>query len=299
MAKPNEFRRYRLIIEILEDRSLPTKEEIREFILEDGIPMSDSTLSRDFKGLRNDFGIEIECDKKNRYYINKEKSINVKGFFRFLEITRVAELFTASVKDGKNTLQHVSFSSKSQLHGIGNLEVLLDAVKSNRLIQFEHLNFKTEKTTSYLIEPYLLREYENRWYVVGHVPQESKFKIFGIDRISELKIKSKKFARKKGNDPIRQFDNVIGADISNLEPMEIKLKFTPELAPYIKSLPLHESQSRIDEDKPGYTISLYLCHNHELLQQILKYGSNVKVLGPPQLVKEVKDCLSASLEQYK
>ena len=166
MSKHGTIRRYALIIEKLKSNRHPSFEEIREHLFNVGFEISDRTIQRDIEQIRYEFGIEIIYDRlKNGYYIDYENSINIESFFKFLEIVNTAELLTESLLESKNSLKHILFESEGNLKGLERLKSLLRAIKENRTIAFTHYNFTTENTKHFIIEPYLLREYQGRWYI--------------------------------------------------------------------------------------------------------------------------------------
>lgn len=83
------------------------------------------------------------------------------------------------------------------------------------------------------------------------------------------------------------FDSVIG--VAMMEPVTVELAFSANQAKYIKALPLHKSQEIVSETSDEVVFRLFVAPNYELVQRILMYGFEVRVLTPPDLVK---DCLS-------
>jgi len=77
--------------------------------------------------------------------LDKEESSNYDAFMKFLEIVTTADLLTESVKDGKDTMNYISFEGDGDLKGIDNLKPLLFAIKNHGKILFTHENFETGK----------------------------------------------------------------------------------------------------------------------------------------------------------
>lgn len=73
-------------------------------------------------------------------------------------------------------------------------------------------------------------------------------------------------------------------DFDNSEPIEITFEVNQGFVPYIKSLPIHNSQQFIKElDSGNCVLSLRLITNYELVQAFLRIGDQTKVLSPPFL----------------
>tara|TARA_R110002050_G_scaffold85747_9_gene182899 strand:+ start:2017 stop:2916 length:900 start_codon:yes stop_codon:yes gene_type:complete len=299
MSKHGTIRRYTLEIEKISRGQFPSFQEIKDYLFEHGFEIGDRTIQRDIEQIRFEFGIEIKYDRdKNGYYIDYENSLNTESFFRFLEIVNTAELLTESLLESKDSLKHISFDTGGGLKGIENLRPLLKAIKDNRKISFTHFNFHTEKSRKYTLKPYLLKEYQNRWYVVGIIGGISEFRTFGIDRIENLEIKTETFKPDKKLNPIEMFNKTIGLVYSENTVQTIVLSFTPTQGKYIKTLPLHPTQKILIDDESECRISLEIIPNYELTQQILKYGVTVKVIEPQWLADEIKEILKRTFEKY-
>jgi len=228
MSKHGTIRRYTLEIEKIRRGQNPSFQEIKDYLFEHGFEIGDRTIQRDIEQIRFEFGIEIKYDRdKNGYYIDYENSLNIESFFRFLEIVNTAELLTESLHESKDSLKHISFDTGGGLKGIENLKPLLKAIKDNRKISFTHFNFHTEKSRKYALKPYLLKEYQNRWYVVGLIGGFNEFRTFGIDRIENLEIKTETFKPDKKLNPIEMFNKTIGLVYSENTPQTISYHLLP------------------------------------------------------------------------
>ncbi|MFW5758903.1 MAG: helix-turn-helix transcriptional regulator [Bacteroidota bacterium] len=299
MSKHGTIRRYTLEIEKIRRGHFPSFRDIKNYLYDHGFEIGDRTIQRDIEQIRVEFGIEIKYDRnKNGYCIDYEISVNVESFFRFLEIVNTAELLTDSLHESKDALKHISFDTGGGLKGIENLKPLLKAIKDKRKISFTHFNFHTEKYRKYTLKPYLLKEYQNRWYIVGIIGGLNEFRTFGVDRIENLEIKTETFKPNKKLNPAKLFEQTIGLVYSQHKPQNIVLSFTPDQGKYIKTLPLHSSQQVLIDDKNECRVAIHVAPNYELIQQILKHGETVKVIEPQWLVDEVKGVLKRSLERY-
>lgn len=81
-------------------------------------------------------------------------------------------------------------------------------------------------------------------------------------------------------------------------PEEIILSFNPDQGKYIKTLPLHESQVILKDDKDELLIKLTLYVTHDFIMEILSYGDSVKVIQPISLIEEIKSIYENALKKY-
>lgn len=300
MSKHGTIRRYTLEIEKIRFNHFPSFKELKDYLYEHGFEIGDRTIQRDIEQIRFEFGIEIKYDRdKNGYYIDYENSLNTESFFRFLEIVNTAELLTESLVESKDSLKYISFDTGGGLKGIEYLKPLLKAIKEKRKISFTHFNFHTNKTRNYAMKPYLLKEYQNRWYVIGIIGGYKDFRTFGIDRIEQLEVKAETFIPDNELDPNKIFSQTIGLVYSESSVQEVILSFTPSQGKYIKTLPFHISQRIIIEDETEFRISLEVVPNYELIQQILKHGDTVRVLEPEWLATEIEQNLKRTIQKYR
>ncbi len=300
MSKHGTIRRYTLEIEKISRGQYPSFQEIKDYLFDHGFEISERTIQRDIEQIRYEFGIEIKYNRgRNGYFIDYENSVNSESFFGFLEIANTAELLTESLSESKDALKYISFDQGGGLKGIENLAPLLKAIKEQREISFNHFNFYTGKQKKYTIKPYLLKEYQNRWYVVGLLGEKPEFLTFGIDRIENLEVKVESFTRDKNLNPVELFENTIGVVHSYNSLQEVILSFTPTQGKYIKSLPLHKSQKILVDNNKELRISISVIPNYELKQLILMHGNTVKVIEPKWLADEIKENLAQTLQKYK
>lgn len=300
MSHHGTIRRYTLIIEKLKSNQYPSLNEIIDYLNNIGLKTSKRTTERDLDAIRNDFGIEISYNRLNDgYFIDYDNSINIESFFRFLEIVNTAELLSESLSESKEALSYISFDTGGGLKGIEYLKPLLQAIKEHRKVAFKHFNFHTELNKSYSMKPYLLKEYQNRWYIVGVVEGINELRTFGIDRLEDLKLKTDTFIPDKKINPLAKFEQIVGLVYSDAEQQRIVLSFTPNQGHYIKTLPIHKSQQILVDDATEFRIELKLIPNFELTQKILMNADAVKVVEPKWLADEIKNILLSSIENYK
>lgn len=299
MSRQGTIRRYTLIIEKIKRNQFPSFSEIENYLIEADFVVSRRTIERDIKALRDEFGVEIVYNHhKEGYSIDYESSYNIETFLRFLEIASTAELISDSMHHGKETLNYVSFDTGGGLKGIEWLKPLLQATKEHRKITFNHFSYQSKQTRTYKMMPYLLKEYQNRWYIVGVVSGMNEVRTFGIDRIEDLEVLPDFFERDPAITPMEFFKKSIGVMYSVDVQQKVVLSFSPNQGYYIKSLPIHPTQQILLDNEEELQISLFVVPNFELTQRILMFGSSVKVLQPQWLVDSIVATLKESLDKY-
>lgn len=299
MSKHGTIRRYALIIEKVRRKLHPSFRDIRDYLFDHGFEVSDRTLQRDIEQIRCEFGVEITYHRIHQgYYIDQEKSPNFDNFLRFLELANTAELLTESLKESHNSLEYISFESQGDLRGCEYLKPLLFAVRNHRVVSFVYEKFKSSSPRRRMVEPYLLKEYQKRWYLVGISGSIKEFRIYGIDRIENLKVLDRTFSPDPGTDPRDLFLHTVGLTYTEGDPQFVELSFTPLQGKYVKSLPLHHSQEIIRDNADELRVKLFVNPNFEFRQRILMLGDAVKVIKPQGLANEIQAALNAALARY-
>lgn len=292
------IRRYYLIYEKVSQGRRPTFAQIHSTLVDHGFEISERTLQRDIERLRRDFSIEILYDKTtNGYYIDDENTIKPDVFMRFLDIVGTAEVLSESLKNSKDTLRFLHFEAQGYFQGSAFIPIVLTAIQKKKYISYKHKGFHATKAKEWMLAPYLLKEYQNRWYVIG-IPQGSDaFLSFGLDRIRDLKMTTKGFKRDKEG-PEALLENTIGLTWSVSELQEVIFSITKPQDKYTKTLPLHHSQEVVEEDDKKTVFRIYVHPNYELMQKLLSQGWRLTVLKPEKLANDIKEEFEKSLKNY-
>jgi len=299
MSRQGTIRRYTLIIEKINFGQYPSFSEIQDYLDAFGFSVSKRTIERDFEAIRNEFGMEITFNRfKEGYFIDEENSIDIQSFLRFLEIVTTADLLTHSLSESKETLNYISFEQSGVLKGVEYLPKILQAIREHKLMRITHHTFYNETPHKFKIEPYLLKEYQSRWYIVAFVRGIDEQRTFAVDRLDSLELLVETFKPTKRKEIEANFKNVIGLVYSSQELQEVELSFTPFQGKYIKSLPLHSSQEILVDNDKEFRIQLRIKPNYEFTQKILMHGNTVKVEKPQWLADEVRNILKAAFDLY-
>lgn len=299
MSLQATIKRYTIIIEKLQRKTFPSAQVILHTLHEEGLKVSERSLVRDITAIRNEFGIDIQYDKaRNGYFVNHENTINFESFVRFLEIVNTGDLLMQNLKESKEALKYISFDAEGSLKGVEHLKQLLIAVRDKNRIAFRHFNFQTRKTKRYALEPHLLKQYGNRWYVIGKLKGQNEWRTFGIDRIEELEVLKEKFAEDKQKNIQELLGHVVGLNFSGGKRETVKIAVKYPQASYIKTLPLHPSQEIESETENEVVFSLFVIPNLELIQKILFHVEYATVLEPKWLRGEVKNHLTKTIKNY-
>lgn len=305
MSKRGYISRYLLILKKLKLKPYSTYEELRAYIenqfdylqMQDDnlqIGFSKRTLQRDIREIRNVFGIDIEYSKAQRgYYILQNENENM-NFQRMME---AFDMFN-SLNLAHDLAPYIQLE-KRKPQGTENLYGLLHAIKNRLQIRFTYQKFWEDNLSQRRVEPYALKEFKNRWYIMAKDSKDDNIKSFALDRLTNLEITNQAYQYPDNysiEERYRYCFGIIGPN--GEEPKDIILSFDPFQGKYIKTLPLHDTQRILVDNDIEMKIQLKLCVTHDLIMELLSFGDDMKVVEPQSLADEIKQAHEKAYRQY-
>jgi predicted DNA-binding transcriptional regulator YafY len=256
---------------------------------------SKRTLQRDIREIRNLHGVDIEYSAREKgYFINQSEAENL-NFERRME---AFDLFNA-LSLAEDLAPYIHLENRRP-QGTENLYGLLHAIKNGYQIRFSYQKFWEGKASQRTVEPYGLKEFKNRWYVIARDLKDGNVKTFALDRLTELEITNQKFETQNQYNMEQSFRDCFGIiSPTDEKPQDIVLIFDAFQGKYIKTLPLHHSQQILVDNAEELKIRLRLCVTHDFVMELLSYGDGMVVLEPKSLANEIRDAHSRAFNQYE
>jgi len=198
---------------------------------------------------------------------------------------------------GKNE-NVIGFEQNPNLKGLEYLSDVIDATSNHQPLRIEYHNYKNGgKDISYIIYPYYVKQYNNRWFLFGRVDGREDITNLALDRIVSMTVASDvSFIPNDSTDFEHYFDDVVGVTVPQNEPINIELQLSEKRFMYVVSKPLHHTQKTIDEI--NHIISIRVIPNRELDQQILSYGADMEVLSPDSYRYHVQKIIEENYKKY-
>ena len=299
MAKRESIARYSLIINKLRKHDSTSKEILDYLEFESELQDYDfnivpRTLQRDIRDIRSLYNIDIQFDFSRKvYYINYDDQSEFSS--------RILEAFdTFNALNISDRLSDNIHFDKRRPQGTENLHGILHAVKNNHKIRFCYQKFDEDEPSIRQANPYALKEFKNRWYMLAKDLKDNRIKSFALDRLSNLDITRAKFDSNYDFDVNQHYKYCFGIISPNgKEPEEIELSFSPYQGKYIKTLQLHDTQKILTDNEQELKVSLKLVITKDLIMELLSHGENVKVIKPKSLINDIKNQLEKTIGFYK
>ena len=295
MAK-NLFNRYIWLVDTIYRSGKITFEGInRKWLrntLSDGKKIPLKTFHNHRNAIEEMFDINIECDKSTyKYFIDNIEEMQRGGVRTWL-------LNTFAV----NNLINESHTLKSRIQfeiipsGQKHLTTIIEAMRDEVKLKMSYQSFWLDDATEFEVEPYFLKVFKQRWYLIG---KSDKLRIYALDRIHQIESVNNKFKMPEDFDPEEYFINFYGIiHDERIDTQIVKLKFHSDQAKYIRTLPLHRSQKEIETSNEYSVFEYFISPTFDFKQQILSYGEMTEVISPESLRIEIKDVVAKLSEIY-
>ncbi len=300
MSYQAKIKRYAQILQYIEKSKFPTSSEMLNKMDENGIKVSDRQLKRDIESLRTEFGLDIQYSSTRKGYYIENEELTFPYFLKLIEFSQNIDLLTGYLKEGSNIADIIDFEDYNSFKGLQFIRDIAFSIKTNSEINLKYKRFDTEIEKEYRFQPYLLREYLNRWYVIGYLSESDEIRTFGLDRILSIIETGSKFKKSKQMNVSKMFRNIIGINASDLDKVEdIELYCQPFMGNFLKSLPLHASQTLKSENTDEIIFTYKLVVNFELKQRLLMMATQAKVIRPISLKTEIENMIAEAQSFYK
>ncbi len=324
------YTRYRLLDARIRKKPHPTLEDLIEYIQQhtDKV-VSKRTIQLDLQEMRYNqslgFNAPIAYNRSEKNYCYTDEAYSITNLpvsadelhgldfaislleqFKHLPAIREFEEAIRKIattvkfnKEVRGESDYIQLDKPFVIKGIELVEPILKAIAERRVVKFTYQKHGSDQVTQNLLEPYLIRESKNFWYVIGNGISKKEHKIltFALDRIQDLQLTEQTFSDEK-IDKKNFYNNVLGVSIAEGKPEKVLLSFTPVQGKYIKTLPIHQSQKVVKETAQELQIQLELVVNTELKMQLLSYGDQVKVLQPATLAADLKKTALQMVKNY-
>lgn len=312
----NKYKKY-----TLEDLIDECSEALFEFEGKESF-VSKRTIQLDLQNMRSEkFGYEapIEVYERRFYrYSDPEYSIHniqvndndlkamndaiqilkqFKDFSMFKEMNGVIQKLEDSVQSVQQK-SIIHLDKNERLKGLEFIDILYQSILNKKVLAIQYKSFKAIESNRYIIHPQLLKEYNNRWFLICYNKQ--KIMNLALDRMESIEIEENIAYFDKDIDSEKYFSEVIGVTVSqNQRGQNVIFSITHKHAPYVITKPLHHTQEIIDEDENGVTFKICVQLNFELERVILGLGDFITIIKPRRLKDRIRKTYLQAIENYK
>ncbi len=252
-----------------------------------------------------DPGFSINKQPLNQAELEKVKAAlhilaRFKGMPQFEWVNELLPKMEQTFLLEKDTHTVISFDHNQYLKGIDHLGRLFHAILYKQALWLRYQSFKRSEPKTYPLHPYYLKQYNNRWFIIGLADDTSRLTTFALDRIIDIQDSETAYTPNTTYDFDEYFEDIIGVTRMENTPLQIiKLAFDADIAPYILSKPMHGSQKIVSTNDQELVITLEVIPNYELQTLILSHGERVRVLAPADFQELIRQRLAKAAHGYK
>lgn len=242
------------------------------------------------------FDVNIECRKSdNTYYISDDEGYMASEMTHMICNHFAVKNMLVEAEHLKSQVMYENIPS-----GFKHLTTVIQAMRESKALSIVYQSFARDEKTEFLLHPYCLKVFRQRWYVVGwHEPSEN-IRIYSLDRVESMTITTKKFAMPADFDAKEYFEGSFGVFRNDGVAVEtVRLRANAEERAYLRTLPLHHSQQEIETGEEYSVFEFKLRPSFDFKQAILAMGANVEILAPQWLRNELRQKISEMLNLYE
>jgi len=191
----------------------------------------------------------------------------------------------------------IGFEENKSYSGLDWIQSVFEAI-INQVPQ--KVSYRTFNDVEYewILSPHYLKEYNNRWFLVGINHDGNRVTTVALDRIDEMEPIHETYLT-SAIDFESYFDDVVGVSVYQERHKEtIRLRFAQDSPRffYVQTKMLHHSQ--VLEDLDNRIVRIEVIPNNELDALILSFGKDVEVLSPPEYRAHIQNIVRQSYEHY-
>jgi predicted DNA-binding transcriptional regulator YafY len=290
------------------------------------VSISRRTLLYDLKFLKDPekgFGAPIVYDSENGYHydISGYSIFNIpfkKSDLELLsETINILENISGheSFNDLKSTIERirtiynlhldnhhypiVQFDVSHNISGQKWIDILRSYIRDFKSITVQYKPFE-ESSALRTLSPYLIKEYNNRWFLIAYDHQMQKLSTLGMDRINQLDLSLQNYVPIDSKVNISNLmEDIVGVTLIDDEPIqEIVFKSYGVQTNYLLTKPIHKSQTLVHQTDDEAILIIMVIPNYELESHFLSFGDQIEVISPLSLRNQLKKRLSRALDKY-
>ena len=224
-----------------------------------------------------------------------------KDFSLFSELGGIIHRLEDRVYTEKTKQPSVIHLDKNErLKGLEHLDTLYQAILKKIVLSLTYQSFSARDASTFLYHPYILKEFNNRWFLVGREEGKQGILTLALDRIQKIEADLKTEYQNDGFNADEHYKNTYGVSVfSGVTLVEIEMLIDAKNTPYVLTKPFHHSQKLLEKYEDGRSrISIRVHHNYEIERLILGFGQGITVLKPTRLRRQLKRQMRKAIAKY-
>ncbi|RZJ87765.1 MAG: WYL domain-containing protein [Hymenobacter sp.] len=323
--------RFRLIDACLQRRqvrwtaALLLKKVSDDFFQATGRTFSKSQFNLDLKALREEYNAPLVYSRDQGYYydepnfslfksplVSDDAAVlrQVLGLLQQFEglglgdelheLTQRVEEHLQAQAEAEPARQFIWFEQVPNYIGSHFLGSLYQAIQKQQVLEMQYRPFGAAQPLDIIVHPYLLKQYNHRWFLIGHGTGRPGLSTYALDRIEQLVLCNNQAYLSLSDDITSRFTNIVGVSLPSEDciPELVQLRFSSSRGQYVRTKPLHPTQQLEAETSGALKVVLNVIPTQELVTLLLSFGDDVEVIEPLSLRQQIAERLRAAAKQY-
>lgn len=272
--------------------------ELMSLLERHDLQVSERSPSRWLQALRDEFDLPVKFNQKQKVFEAHEndRPANPPGLLKYtLDSIFLRETLLRNQKAAE-VIRPDNRAPALNHHQFGQL---VTACLEHRLVQVRHQKFDANEPKDYLLQPFFLKEYLYRWYLVAaDTADNHRIKAFGLERILELSLLDERFDASRRELAEDLFTGLMGITGSENPATEIVLRTNSMQKRFFETLPLHPRQQITQLADDVWEVRFVGKPNLELTQQLVGQLEPIEVVSPAYYRQYMVDFLKRNLAVY-
>jgi len=251
------------------------------------------TVQRDIKSIEELFGIIIKHRKDFGYYISEREQVS---WDKYEQMLLNFDILTAL--KAESGLKDCVLAEHHRPVGGSHMPLLMDAIRHSYYVAFDYTLLRQDnKVVHKKVAPHFLKESQQRWYLLAL--DEGKWKTFGVERMSNISLMEHEHFERDGSVDIDNlFKDSFG--IWNQEDIpveEVLLSYDALDGSFLKSVPLHHSQTVLEDTAEAFRVRLRLRITNDFVMELLSRSRSLTVIEPLSLRERLREVYKEALQR--
>ena len=279
------------------DRGLALEEILDKWEARWGSSYSRRTFNNHRLAIEEVFDIKIECNRSSmRYFVRYSEDLKDEdaGPAWLINTFTVNSLLALGKErlSGRISVEDIPSGQKY-------LTTIMDAMLDDKQLNMFYCKYTGNEVEEFNVMPYALKEFAKRWYVIGYCRERNGLRVYGLDRITFIRVSEESFKLPEGFDVDDIFASSFGIYLPDgSRAVDIVFRANKKEARYLRDLPLHHSQRELEVSSDSVVFSVRLVPNSNLIMEFCKRGDRLEVLEPQEIRAQVAGELKRALALY-
>jgi predicted DNA-binding transcriptional regulator YafY len=194
----------------------------------------------------------------------------------------------------------VGFEHNPYIRGLNFFPQVFNAIVNKQTIKIEYQKFDQSEVHTFIVHPYYLKQYSNRWYLLSLNDERKSVFTLALDRFVSVADSMLPYIENVALNLNDYFFDAIGITVPpDKQVTTVHLRISALQLPYVQTRPIHGSQRILEQNDENAIIEIKVYNTYELKSIILSFGDKIEVLSPDTLRKEIADIVSRMSFKYQ